>query len=78
MKRRDFLAATAASGVMLSMPGILNAAGERLSTHVPDKPFLSWFNVDEAVMRKVMSELVARGADAADLYFERNYSPLSA
>ncbi|HEC05993.1 MAG TPA: TldD/PmbA family protein [Thiolapillus brandeum] len=54
------------------MPGILNAAGEGLSTHVPDKPFLSWFNVDEAVMRKVMSELVARGADAADLYFEHN------
>jgi TldD protein len=72
MKRRDFLAATAASGAILSMPRILRAAGKELPTHVPGKAFLSWFNVDEAVMSRVMSELVAHGADTADLYFERN------
>ncbi|HID46866.1 MAG TPA: TldD/PmbA family protein [Chromatiaceae bacterium] len=72
MKRRDFLVATAASGAMLGMPGLLHAVGTGLSSHVPDNPFLSWFNVDEAVMRRVMSELSAHGADTADLYFEHN------
>ncbi|BAO43122.1 TldD/PmbA family protein [Thiolapillus brandeum] len=72
MKRRDFLSATAASGVMLSSPRIVLAAGKLLPTHVPDQPFLNWFNVDGVVMRRVMGELVAHGADAADLYFEHN------
>ena len=72
MKRRDFVAATAATGVMLSMPRFVQALGQGFSSHVPDRPFLSWFNVDEAMMRKVMAELTAHSADTADLYFEHN------
>ncbi|MCA9638370.1 MAG: TldD/PmbA family protein, partial [Myxococcales bacterium] len=31
---------------------------------------LSYFSVDESTIRRVMAELTARGADAADLYFQ--------
>ncbi|MCB9764803.1 MAG: TldD/PmbA family protein [Alphaproteobacteria bacterium] len=37
---------------------------------LPPNPFLSWFGVDEALLQRVMTELTARGADAADLYFQ--------
>lgn len=47
----------------------------------PDVPMIpetqqtfSWFSVDEATIRKVMAELTARGADAADLYFQYSRS----
>ncbi len=72
MKRRDFLTATAASGVMFSAPRILQATADKLPNHVPDQPFLNWFNVDGVIMRRVLGELVKHGADAADLYFEHN------
>ena len=35
---------------------------------------LAWFSVDETTIRKVMAELTARGADAADLYFQHSRS----
>ncbi|MBK8263318.1 MAG: TldD/PmbA family protein [Nannocystis sp.] len=31
---------------------------------------MSWFSVDEATIHRVLAELTARGADAADLYFQ--------
>jgi len=31
---------------------------------------MDWFGVDQAVVARVMSELTARGADAADVYFQ--------
>ncbi len=34
----------------------------------------SWFSVDESTIRTVMAELTARGADAADLYFQYSRS----
>mgnify|MGYP001827502876 FL=1 len=73
MKRRDFLASTAAGGAMLSMPFFLHAANLADGpTQVPDNPFMTWFGVDESVIRRVMKELVANGADHAELYFEHS------
>jgi hypothetical protein len=35
----------------------------------PDNPFLEWFSIDEARLRRVLAELGARGADHGELYF---------
>lgn len=74
MKRRDFLTSTLAGGVMLTMPAFLRAAplASRMGGSVPDNPFMNWFGVDEAVIRRVMRELAANGADDADLYFQHS------
>ena len=40
----------------------------------PTNPFMQWFGVDEATVARVMSELTANGADAADLYFQHQRS----
>ena len=37
---------------------------------LPENPFLTWFGVDEGTLRVVMTELTARGADWADIYFQ--------
>jgi len=41
-----------------------------MANPTPENPFLDWFGVDEATTLRVMSELTANGADAADLYFQ--------
>jgi TldD protein len=75
MKRRDFLASSLAGGAMLSMPFFLHAANAAGAlAEVPHNPFMTWFGVDEAVMRRVLKELVANGADDAELYFEHSRS----
>lgn len=40
----------------------------------PANPFMEWFGVDEATVARVMTELTANGADAADLYFQHQRS----
>jgi len=75
MKRRDFLASSLAGSAMLSMPAFLHAAnllGGTIDT--PDNPFMTWFGVDESIIRRVMKELAANGADDAELYFEHSRS----
>ncbi len=37
-------------------------------------PYYDWFGVDEAMLSKVLSEALGRGADYADLYFEHSRS----
>ena len=75
MKRRDFLASTAAGGAILSMPFFLHAANLAEGPgDVPHNPFMTWFGVDEAMIRRVMKELVSNGADDAELYFEHSRS----
>jgi TldD protein len=78
IKRREFLARAAASGVVLTLPGFLAGCSVQQATAVadptPENPFMDWFGVDEATTLRVMSELTANGADAADLYFQHTRS----
>jgi TldD protein len=74
MKRRDFLGTVAAGSAAVTMPAFLGACGVQSATrpaaHTPENPFMDWFGVDQATVARVMSELTANGADAADLYFQ--------
>ena len=76
MKRREFLGRMAAGSAVLSMPAFLSGCGVQQATaiadQVPDNPFMDWFGVDEATTARVMAELTANGADAADLYFQHS------
>ena len=76
IKRRAFLGHMAAGSAILTMPGFLQGCGVQtataLSQATPDNPFMTWFGVDQATTARVMSELTASGADAADLYFQHS------
>lgn len=84
ISRRRFLTHSAAAGGVLTIPGFLLGCKPTTSTAppvvaaapkpLPHNPFLDWFAVDEARLRKVMAELTARGADHADLYFQYSRS----
>ena len=66
----------AAGSAVLSMPAFLSGCGVQQATamadQTPDNPFMDWFGVDEATTARVMAELAANGADAADLYFQHS------
>lgn len=74
IKRRDFVSTVAAGGAVITMPGFLAGCGVQqatmLSDQTPENPFMQWFGMDQATIARVMSELTASGADAADLYFQ--------
>jgi TldD protein len=76
IKRRAFLGHMAAGSAIITMPGFLQGCGVQSATVLgratPDNPFMTWFGVDQAVTARVMSELTASGADAADLYFQHS------
>jgi len=76
MKRREFLGRMAAGSAVLSMPAFLSGCGVQQATAIadqtPENPFMVWFGVDEATTARVMAELTANGADAADLYFQHS------
>ena len=78
IKRRTFLGQMAAGSAVLTMPAFLQGCGVQSATAVsratPDNPFMSWFGVDQATTARVMSELTASGAHAADLYFQHTRS----
>ena len=78
IKRRDFLARAAAGTAVLTVPGFLTGCGIQQATAIaeptPENPFMDWFGVDQATVARVMSELTANGADAADLYFQHSRS----
>jgi TldD protein len=78
IKRREFLARAAAGSAILTVPGFLSGCAVQQATAIgdatPDNPFMDWFGVDQATMARVMSELTASGADAADLYFQHSRS----
>ena len=60
---QPFLASCAKQGVQAIVTG-----------ETPENPFQRWFGIDEGTVRRVMSELTARGADQADLYFQHKRS----
>ena len=76
IKRRAFLGHMAAGSAIITMPGFLQGCGVQSATALgratPDNPFMTWFGVDQAATARVMSELTASGADAADLYFQHS------
>jgi TldD protein len=78
IKRRAFLGQMAAGSAVLTMPAFLQGCGVQTATAVgnaiPENPFMDWFGVDQATTAKAMAELTARGADAADLYFQHTRS----
>ncbi|HWB81491.1 MAG TPA: TldD/PmbA family protein [Nannocystaceae bacterium] len=79
--RRRFVQAGAC---VVSVPSFLLACGSTpakraaiapaTSPAVPHDPFLAWFGVDEAMLRRVLAELTRRGADDAELYFQHTRS----
>ncbi len=76
IKRREFLGSMAAGSAVLTMPAFLQGCAVPGATaagrSTPDNPFMTWFGVDDTTTARVMSELTARGADAADLYFQHS------
>jgi len=74
ISRRRFLVGSSAGTALLTMPGFLAgcaSSGRRAATGpAPDDPFADWFGVDEAMVRRVLAELDAKGATHADLYFQ--------
>jgi TldD protein len=78
IKRRDFLGHMAVGSAVLTMPAFLNGCAVQQAATVaeptPENPFMDWFGVDQATVARVMSELTANGADAADLYFQHTRS----
>jgi len=76
MKRREFLGRVAAGSAVLTMPAFLSGCGVQKATAIadqtPENPFMDWFGVDEATTARVMAELTANGADAADLYYQHS------
>ncbi|HEY5925679.1 MAG TPA: TldD/PmbA family protein [Kofleriaceae bacterium] len=74
MNRRRFLHAAGAGTALLTMPQFLAGCAKNgastLPTNPPANPFLAWFGVDEAMLRRVMAELTSRGATHADAYFQ--------
>lgn len=74
IRRRAFLGGMAAGGAVLSMPAFLAGCGiqqaRTTAEPAPPNPFLEWFGVDPPAVARVMAELTANGADAADLYFQ--------
>ncbi len=76
IKRREFLGSMAAGSAILTMPAFLQGCGVQGPTAVsraaPENPFMTWFGVDQATTARVMSELTARGAHEADLYFQHS------
>ena len=76
IKRIAFLGHMSAGSAIITMPGFLQGCGVQsaavLGQATPDNPFMAWFGVDQAATARVMSELTASGADAADLYFQHS------
>lgn len=84
-RRRDVLGGALAGTALLTMPGWLAACAKPVAPVAggapaaapaagPANPFFAWFGIDDAVLARVMTELTAHGADAADLYFQHTRS----
>ena len=52
------------------LAGCTRNGASTLPAKPSDNPFMAWFGVDEAMLRRVMTELTSRGATHADIYFQ--------
>ena len=77
--RRDFLKTAGVGVAVLTVPRLLTGCTRRgqvapeaahpLAT-LPEDPFVTWFGVDDAMLRGSLSELTRDGVDRAELYFQ--------
>ncbi len=81
MSRREILRAGAVGAAAVTVPAALSACGgasavRRATAEVTsaENPFAAIFGVDEAQIRGALSELTARGADQAELFFQASRS----
>ena len=79
--RRNVLRGGMGGAALLTVPRFLVGCNKTdttvmaaAQTVAPENPFLTWFGIDEAVIKTVMAELTSRGADFADLYFQHRRS----
>lgn len=80
LNRRRFLQASTATAATVTMPSFLAACSRgtagpsttAVQQPASQAPLFAWFGIDEALIRKVMAELSAQGADHADLYFQHS------
>lgn len=75
MSRRRFVEQAGAGTAALTLPAFLGACGaappRAAAPSAPaGDPFAELFGVDRPMMRRVLGELGARGADQAELYFQ--------
>lgn len=76
LSRRDFLKTAVAGGAILTLPRFLAGCGPKAASpaaalSAPSSSFFaSAFGIDDALIRKVLSELTSRGADGGELYFQ--------
>ncbi|MCA9172459.1 MAG: hypothetical protein KDB23_32565, partial [Planctomycetales bacterium] len=74
--RRDLLKSGMAGAAVMTLPCFLATSGTLMSAatldETPDNPFQDWFGIDEAIIAKVMAELMAGGADFADIYLQHS------
>jgi TldD protein len=74
--RRQLLQGLGAGVSLLTMPSFLAGcarAGAPVASAVaplPANPFLTWFDLDEAMLREVLAVLGSRGATFADVYLQ--------
>ena len=77
MNRRRFLHTAGAGTALLTMPKFLAGCAKNGTSTLPaapENPFYAWFGVDEAMLRRVMTELTSRGATHADIFFQHTRS----
>ncbi len=78
INRRDMLGVSFSGAAALTLPSFLasspSLAHAALLDVGPDDPFFTWFGIDEAMIAKVMAEMMAGGADFADVYFQHSRS----
>ncbi|MCZ7684577.1 MAG: hypothetical protein M5U28_39730 [Sandaracinaceae bacterium] len=79
MSRRRFVEQAGAGTAALALPAFLGACGAAppraaAPSAAAGDPFAALFGVDRALMRRVLGELGARGADQAELYFQSSRS----
>ena len=72
--RRSLLQGAAAGVGLLTMPRFLAgcAKDKALNLGASGDPFLDWFGVDEAMIRRVLTELTTNGATFADVFFQHS------
>ena len=78
LSRRDMLRASVTGTAVLTILSFLMTSGRLMSdellTESTDDVFRAWFGIDEAMISRVMSELMASGADFADVYLQHTRS----
>ncbi len=83
ISRRRFIRQSGVAAAAISLPSVLGSCARgRPGTTTPEDqvvqtitiPYAEVFEVDDGTIRRTLGELTSRGADSADLYFQRRRS----